>query len=165
MTYFVILLFEVLFYSLFIKFVKPKSSFIRLLMLFAFLTLVNYIIGSSIYAYIFFVILALLGLKYFVKTETTIYDLFIIVIMILFKAFLEIIDGLILQLFFENSNIISVGTSLLKTLILFPLKDNLLYQYRNFNLKWKNNNFYVRYIFTILIYVYVIFSLLFLINE
>lgn len=161
---FIVLLFEILFYSMFMYYSKREGKFSRYLLLFSLITIIGTIIGTDyLFSYVILVFLKLNGLKYIVKLKPQLYNLFILVTMLIFKI---IIEGIVVLIFY---NIFGMYITIflfeiikILTLIIFRNKLSLFYKYM-YKL-WYKNNFYIRYIFSCLIVVYVIFSALALIN-
>ena len=86
---------------------------------------------------------------------------FLIVLMLLFKLIIEFVLFIPCYEFFKLSQFTSTMIfDFVKIFLLIIFKNNLY----KFNIKlkklWYNNNFYIRYIFTCLTYVYVILTLL-----
>ena len=161
----IVLIFEVLYYSMFMKFTKKEGKFWKYLLLFSLITIVLIFIGTNtLYAYLIFVLLALYGLKYIVKIKTSFYDMFIIVIMLMLKILIETLIYLIFINFIKNNHfIVTLLMDIIKIGILFLLKNRLNTFYIKLKKLWQNNNFYLRYIFTCLMYIYVIITIILLI--
>ncbi len=156
----IVLIFEVIYYTLFIKLCKKEGKISRYLILFSLITILFCFVGTTkIYSYLILIILMLYGLKYIVKIKVGLYDMFLLVIMLFSKIIIEYIVVLIFFNILKLSISINIIIfSLLKLLILFLLKDKM-YLFNNFLIKkWKNNNFYIRYLFTIFVFIYVIIS-------
>lgn len=159
----VILILETLYYSMFMKFSRREGKFPRYLLLFALFSIISLFLDKSFmlnYVLIFLVILY--GLKYIVRISISLYDLLFIIIMFLIKIIIEIpfyylfvllLNGVTSTLLFQS----------IKVLLVYIFRNKLPIIYKQLNEKWKNNNFYIRYIFTILLFTYVIVSCLFLI--
>ena len=161
----IVLIFEVLYYSMFMKFARKEGKFWRYLLLFSLITIVMIFIGTNtLYAYLIFVLLALYGLKYIVKIKTSFYDMFIIVIMMMLKLLIETPIYLICINFIKNNHfIVTLLMDIIKIGILFLLKNRLNIFYIKLKKLWQNNNFYLRYIFTCIMYIYVIITIILLI--
>ena len=161
----IVLIFEVLYYSMFMKFTRNDGKFWRYLLLFSLITIVMIFIGTNtLYAYLIFVLLALYGLKYIVKIKTSFYDMFIIVIMMMLKLLIETPIYLICINFIKNNHfIVILLMDIIKIGILFLLKNRLNIFYIKLKKLWQNNNFYLRYIFTCIMYIYVIITIILLI--
>ena len=160
------LIFEVLYYSLFMKFARPEGKLWRYILLFTIVTILILFIGTSnIYSYLMFVILALYGLKYVVKLNISLYDMLILLIMLLFKLIIETPVYMILLQFINNNFILTLPSSIIKICLLITLKNNMNCLYIKLKNKWDNNDFYIRYIFSTILFLFVIFSLIFLIIK
>lgn len=154
------LIFEVIYYSMFIKLCKKEGNFIRYISLFTLITIMLMFIGTNqIYSYLVIVLLMLYGLKYIVKIKVGLYDVLLLFLMLLFKI---IIEYMVVLVFFNILKMpISINIvlfSIIKIVILYLLRNKMYNFNKYLNKKWLDNNFYVRYIFTILVFVYVIIS-------
>lgn len=154
------LAFEVIYYSMFIKLCKKEGKFIRYISLFTLITIMLMFIGTNqIYSYLVIVLLMLYGLKYIVKIKVSLYDMLLLFLMLLFKI---IIEYIVVLVFFNILKMpISINIvlfSIIKIVILYLLRNKMYNFNKYFNKEWVENNFYVRYIFTILVFVYVIIS-------
>lgn len=159
----VILILETLYYSVFMKISRREGKFSRYLLLFTLFSIISLFLDKSFmlnYVLIFLVILY--GLKYIVRISISLYDLLFIIIMFLIKIIIEIpfyylftllLNGVVSTLLFQS----------IKVLLVYTFRNKLPIIYKQLNEKWENNNFYIRYIFTILLFTYVIVSCLFLI--
>lgn len=159
----VILILETLYYSVFMKISRREGKFSRYLLLFTLFSIISLFLNKNFmlnYVLIFLVILY--GLKYIVRISISLYDLLFIIIMFLIKIVIEIpfyylfvllLNGVTSTLLFQS----------IKVLLVYIFRNKLPIIYKQLNEKWKNNNFYIRYIFTILLFTYVIVSCLFLI--
>lgn len=156
----IVLIFEVLYYSFFVKLCKNEGKFSRYLILFSLITILLMFIGSNqIYSYLIIILLMLYGLKYIVKIKINLYDMFLLFIMMFFKIIIEYIIVLIFYNILKlpiSINIIIF--SMIKMLILLLLKNKLCLFNLYLTERWKNNNFYIRYLFTIFLFIYVIIS-------
>lgn len=159
----IVLIFEVLYYSMFMKFARKEGKFWKYLLLFSLITVILFIFNTNnLYVYLMFILLALYGLKYIVNVKISLYDMFVIFIMLILKLIIETPIYFVLYKY-VNIYINGIITGLIKFLILFLLKDKLNIVYINLKKKWDNNNFYIRYIFSIFMFLYCIFSCLFII--
>ena len=159
----IILLFEVLYYSLFMKYARKDGKFYRYLILFVLFSITSIFLDKQCFiSYMIIFLFILYGLKYIVRLKTSLYDLFIIITMFIIKVIIEIPVYLILSLFI-NGVLATFIFELIKIALVFLFKKHITKLYEKLRIKWNNNNFYVRYIFTILLYIYVIISCLFLI--
>lgn len=162
----IVLIFEVLYYALFMKFARKEGNFSRYVLLFALISIILFIVGTDkVYSVLMLVLMILYGLKYITKIKISLYDMLIIFIMLLIKLLIETPLSLLFYIFIKNIYIISTITGITKVLILFILKEKLNILYTKFNNLWKKNNFYIRYIFSIIMFIYVIFTCLFFIIK
>ena len=158
-----ILLFEIIYYSTFIKFSKKEGSFIKYLLMFTIITLIGIIITTNtLYSYLVLICMIVLGMKYFVKVKTSLFDIMIIFIMLLIKVMIETPIYLI---FYKHLSIFSMGLiySFFKMLFITLTRKKLHNFYNKLNKLWKNNNFYIRYLFSTFMYIYTIISCIFII--
>lgn len=159
----IVLIFEVLYYSLFMKFARNEGKFHRYLILFSLITIVMLFVGTSnLYSYLIFVILSLLGIKYLIKEKAGLYDMLIIFIMLLIKLLIEtplyfMLNGML------SIYLIGIITGILKVSMVLIFKNKINKFYLKFSNLWYKNNFYIRYIFSILMLIYCILSCLFII--
>lgn len=158
----IVLIFEILYYSMFMKFARKEGKFLRYLLLFCLITIVIiFLQNQNFVTYLIFVLLALYGLKYIVKIKISLYDMLIIVIMLLLKLAIEFIFFVTLyELFNFGHFITTIVFDVAKILFLLIMNKKLNRYYKKLKILWDNNNFYIRYIFTCLTYIYVIFTLL-----
>ena len=158
----IVLIFEILYYSMFMKFTKKEGKFWKYLLLFSLITIFFVFVPvANLISYLILILMMLYGLKFIVGLKISLYDMLLIVLMLLFKLIIEFIVFIPCYEFFKLSQSISTMTfDILKVILLLTFKDKL---YKlNIRLKklWYNNNFYIRYIFTCLTYIYVILTLL-----
>ena len=159
----IVLIFEILYYSMFMKFTKKDGKFWKYLLLFTLITLVGLfiLVKQDLFSYLVLILMMLYGLKYIIGLKISLYDMFLIVLMLLFKLIIEFVLFIPCYEFFKLSQFTSTMIfDFVKIFLLIIFKNNLY----KFNIKlkklWYNNNFYIRYIFTCLTYVYVILTLL-----
>lgn len=158
-----VIIFEILYYSLFMKFARKQGNFWKYLLLFTVISIVLFFISSfNIYAYLVFMVLSLFGLKLIGKTS--LYDMFIIFIMILFKLLIELSCAFPLNSLIPDINTCKIILGLIKvnTIMLIGNRFNILYN--KLKTYWSKNNFYIRYLFSIFMFIYIISACLFLIN-
>ena len=159
----IVLIFEVLYYSMFMKFARNEGKFWRYLLLFSLITLIGIftLTNQNLISYLTLVLLMLYGIKYIVRIKISLYDMLLIVIMLLLKLIIEFI---IILIFYELLNINQFISTMIfdfiKISFLLFFKDKIYSISQKFKRLWGNNNFYIRYIFTIGIYVYVIVSII-----
>lgn len=155
---FIVLIFEILFYSMFMYYSKKEGKFNRYLLLFSLITIIGTIIKTNyLFSYLILVLMILYGIKYIVKAKTTLYDLFVICLMLIIKSIIEMVVGIIfvnlLNIYFIifMFNIVKFG-------LLFLFKNKMNKYYKKLHKKWNNNDFYIRYVFACLSFTYVIAS-------
>lgn len=165
----IVLAMEVLYYSLFMKFAKKEGKLYRYILLFILFSIITLFLNKSfIINYLLICLFILYGIKYIVRIKTTLFDMLIIIIMFLYKLILEFILTISLYLIFKNIYNIYVGAiivSIIKIISLFLIKNKMNIFYYKINKLWNNNNFYIRYITSILILFYIIASCILLIVE
>ena len=151
-----VLVFEILYYSMFMYYAKGEGKFKRYLLLFSLITIIMMFTGTnSLYSYLIFVLTTLYGLKCIVKTS--LYDMFIIYLMLFLKLLIELIISYIIYfLIIDNIVMITLMFTIIKITIIFILKKKLQLFYNYFKHKWNKNNFYIRYIFIVMNFMYVI---------
>lgn len=159
----VVLIFEILYYSLFMKFTRQNGKLLRYIVTFTIMTIIGLIIGTNnLPSYLFIILFILFAMKYYIKLKTSLYDIFIILIMFLLKIIIELPFYIVLNNVF-NIYIIGMFYSITKILILYLLKNSLHKVYVILYDKWCHNDFYIRYTFSILVFLYTIISCVFII--
>lgn len=161
----IVLIFEVIFYSKFIKNCKNEGKLLRYIVLFCLVTLVGLFISTnSLLSYLLLVIMIMTGLKYIVRVKTTFFDMFVIIAMLIVKTVIELLFCMVVYTITKNTFISLIIANVVKIVIAsnhIPLNN----AYRYTKKMWDNNNFYIRYILMCLLYIYVICSVLFLIYR
>lgn len=161
----IILVFEILYYSLFMKFVRKEGKLWRYILMFSIITIAGVFIGTgNTISYLFLIFTMLLCLKYIVRIKTTLYDCFIIVIMILFGVLIQLPCYIILNKLIDDLYVMMTIYQIIKLCVLVIVRNklyNILYLFKS---KWVSNDFYIRYIFSILLFLYVITSCIFIIT-
>lgn len=161
----VVLLFEILYYSLFMKFSRKEGKFYKYLLLFSFITLIGMFIGTNnLVSYMLLVIMMLFGLKYVVKVKTSLYDMLIIVLMIIFGVLVQFPCYLLLVNRINDIYVMMLLYQTIKLLSVFLVRNKINKMYKNLYIKWIHNDFYIRYLFSIFIFSYTILSCLFIIK-
>lgn len=154
----IVLIFEILYYSLFMKYARKEGSFIRYLISFTLITIIFLFLGTTNFICYFLLILTILfGLKYIVKLKVSLYDMLIIVIMLFCKVLIETPLYIIL---YKAINIYFIGVlvNIIKIIVIFLIRNVIDYMYKHLKVKWDNNNFYIRYIFSICCFIYCIIT-------
>ena len=162
LAYLLILTFEILYYSCFVYYSKQKGSFIKYLIMFTCITLIGIIINTdTVYSYLALVTMIMIGLKYYIRTKVSLFDVLMVFIMLLIKFILELPIYII---FFNTFGIFITGViyAIFKMLFIFLFRYKLGITYNKLYKLWVNNNFYIRYIFTTFMFVYVIVSCVFI---
>lgn len=161
----IVMLLESLYYSLFMKFIHKQGSILKYLITFVLISCVGLIIGTSnLPSYLLLVLMILFGLKYIIKIKINLYDMLVILIMLFLKLIIETPLYVLLINFMSNFALI-ILSSAIKIVILFLLKNKLKYYYDKLKIKWNNNDFYIRYIFSIFVFIYTIASCIFIIVK
>ena len=154
---------EILYYSLFMKSVKKDGMLYKYIITFSILTIIGIFLDlSKAINYLLLIIVILLLMKYVGKIRTYLFDTFFIIIMILVKIFIE---GTTIFLLFNGNNKIFVTLvfTFLKFIFLcisFKFGNKIYLKLKDI---WYNNNFFIRYITSILLIIYAIISILVLI--
>ena len=160
----IILILEALYFSLFVLFSKKENKFWKTLIFFIMLDLFFFFVGSNnLISYFLLITLIVLGLKYIVKIKTTMFDMLFIFIMMIFKIIIEGISSIFISQITDSRYIMATLLGFIKLPILLIFKNTLSLLYNKLESYWNNNVFYIRYIFTTLMLIYVIASCGFLI--
>lgn len=156
----IVLIFEVLYYSMFMKFARKEGKFWRYLLLFSLITIVLIFTGTgNLYVYLIFVLLSLYGLKYIVKTKISLFDILPIIIMLAIKIVIELLSMFIFYKFLYLNQVITTFIfEIIKILTILLSKNYLNLYYNKLKTTWDKNNFYIRYFFSIFAIIYVIIS-------
>lgn len=162
----IVLIMEVLYYSLFMKFAKSEGKFWKYLLLFSLISIFFFFVGTNqIYSYLLLIIMILYGIKFIVKIKISLYDAMFLFIMLLFKHIIEIPFSLLLYIFIKNIYIVTILVGFIKVIITLNLKEKINKIYSKISKLWNNNNFYIRYIFTTFMLLYTIVSCLYCIVK
>ena len=160
----IIIILEAIYYSLFIKYSKNEGKLWKYILSFIIISLIGVVAGvSSLISYLFLIIMMVLSLKYIVKVKTTVYDILFLFIMLIFKLFIEVLLFLIFYNFTKDNYIMATLLAICKIPAIFILKNKLNLLYNKIENYWNKNRFFIRYIFTILMFIYVIVSCVFII--
>lgn len=161
-----VLVFEILYYSMFMYYAKGKGKFKRYLLLFSLITIIGLFIGTNyLYSFIFLIIAILTGLKYIVKIKILFYDLLIIFIMFFNKFIIEILLFYIINVFSNNVYFNALIYGILKFIFVLINKNKIKTLFKNIKIKWDNNIFFIRYIFIIFMFLFVIYSAIYSIGS
>lgn len=157
----VVLVFEVLYYAMFMKFARKEGKFWRYLLLFTIASILIFFSKNTLFSYLIFILFSYVSLKFIVKTKVSLYDMLIIVIMLFLNVVIQ------LPIFIICFNILKVGhfmTTMIfevaKILMLLLLNKKMNKHYIKGKKLWDNNNFYIRYIFSCSMFVYVIVTVI-----
>lgn len=160
-----VLVFEILYYSMFMYYAKGEGKFKRYLLLFSLITIIGLFIGTNyLYSFILLVIMILFGMKYVIKLKTSLYDMFFIYIMLFTKMIIELVISYILYfIILKNIFVITIAFLLLKLILVIIVKNKIMFLYSYLKNKWNNNNFYIRYLFAIMNFIYIIIIAIYII--
>ena len=162
----IVLIFEVLYYALFMKFSRKEGKFSKYLITFVINTFIILIFSSnSLITYFLFMLFTYIALKYIVKTKVSLYDMLIVLIMLFVKLIIEFPFIIIFyKLLNINQFIVTIIFDIVKMCLLFALKEKLHKYYVKMKKLWDNNNFYIRYIFSCLMFLYTIIIVILLVK-
>lgn len=155
-----VLILEVLYYSLFMAFTRKEGKLINYCILFILVSLLGVILNTQdVTSYFILLFFIVFGIKYIVRVKTSMFEFLIVLIMLIYNIIIEtIIYLLIYRLIGLNYIITTIIFETIKigTCLLLNNKLNIMYQKLK-NL-WNNNNFYIRYLTSIMIYIYTIIN-------
>ena len=158
----IVLILEVLYYALFMKFARKQGKFSRYVLLFTLLSILSVFIGTNhVYSHLLLIFNILLGLKYMTKTKVYLYDMLIIIIMLFISVIIQFPIYMIFINIFENLFYVTLIYEIAKIIFVLLINKRMNFYYNKFHKIWDNNNFYIRYIFAICIFIYAIISCLF----
>ena len=163
----IVLIFEVLYYSLFMYYSKREGKLSRYILLFSLITIILLFINSNnLYAYIIFILIELFGFKYIIKCKISLYDMFITFIMFLLKFVIEMLSFYLLNNFINNIMINATIYCVIKVLLVYFINKKINFNkiYKKFKSKWDNNIFFIRYAFIVFMFTYIIISCIYLLN-
>ena len=158
----IVLIFEVLYYALFMKFARKEGNFWRYNLLFLLISLIFSFVGTrELYSYLLLILTILYGIKFIVKTKVSLYDALIIIVMLGIKLIVEFpiyfVGYKILEL---NHTFITMLLEITKIFLILIIGNKLNVLYLKFKKIWDNNNFYIRYIFSCSMFIYVIVTVI-----
>ena len=160
----IILIMEVLYYSLFMKFARPEGKFWKYILCFTLVTMGGLSIGTNhIYSYLYLILAITYGLKYIVKLKTSLYDMFISFCLLLYKLSIELTSSFVIYFCTQNVIFTMIASCILKILMVILMKNEINLFYEKTKIKWNKNNFRIRYLFSIMMFIFVIGSCLFII--
>jgi len=160
-----IMIYEIIFYSLFMKFARKEGKLSRYAILYLMICILFGFLGTKeFYSYLLLILIMLFGFKYIVKTKTSLFDMLIIIIMLITKVLVEFFVFIIFYYMLHCSHFITTLLfELLKILLVLLINTNLNKLYLKLKKLWDNNNFYIRYIASVSLYAYVIVTIVLLI--
>lgn len=162
----IVLLFEVLYYSMFMKFARNEGKFWKYLLLFSLISIIGIFIGTdNLLSYLILVLLMLYGLKFIVNIKTSLYDMLWIILMLFLKIVLEFTISMAVYYLCGNFIILTILIAVIKIIVVLLLKGILNKIYLSLKTKWDKNNFYIRYIFSCLSIIYVIITVIMFIVD
>lgn len=157
----IVLIFEVLFYSLFMKYSRKDGKLRDYILLFTICSIIVALINGKYFpTYLIFILATYIGLKYIVRTKPNLYDVLVIVVMLLLNVVIELPIYLIFyKLFHFNHIVVTLLFELVKLVVVLFGKDGFNDLYLENKKIWDNNNFNIRYGFTIMLYIYVVITI------
>ena len=162
----IVLLFELLYYSMFMKFTRNEGKFWKYLLLFSLISIIGIFIGTdNLLSYLILVLLMLYGLKFIVNIKTSLYDMLWIILMLFLKIAVEFIISMTVYYLCGNFIILTILIAVIKIIVVLLLKGILNKIYLSLKIKWDKNNFYIRYIFSCLSIIYVIITVIMFIVD
>lgn len=163
--YILVLISEVLYYSMFMYSCRKEGKFYRYLICFGLITIIGLFIGTdNLVSYLLVILMMIYGMKYIVGIKSTLYDILVILIMLFVKVMIETPIYMLGQ---DKYDIYELGVvSSICKLVLFNFgffRKFLNLTYEKLKVMWYKNNFYIRYIFSVGAFVYCIVSCIFII--
>ncbi len=159
----IVLIFEVLYYSMFMYYARKEGKLWKYILLFSIVTIICGFINTKVFLnYLFLIIFILIGYKILINKKIIFFDVFIIFLMMIFKILFEFFAFYFFSLFFCN-NISIIIFEILRLFFVLYINFSLKKFFDNIKIKWDKNDFYIRYLFIIISFSYVIFSCLYLI--
>ena len=160
----IILIFETIYYSLFMKNVKETDSLWKYILSFSIGTILILVFNyNSLMSYLVFVFSSLFVMKYIAKIKIVFYDLFVIILMMIYKLIIESIFVIFIYIFTHNAFIIATILGAIKIIVTLLTKGIINKVYFKLKVYWYQNRFFIRYIFDIIMFVYIIVSCVFLV--
>lgn len=160
-----VIVFEILYYSIFMKKSRSEGKFSRYIVLFILFSITSFFMNDgSLVNYMLILLLILYGLKYIVKLDISLYDLLFIFIMMLFKLAIELTFAFGINYIVNDILIAKTLLGVIKVAMISGIGNGLSNLYTKLHLCWNDNKFFIRYIFDILMFIYVISACLFLIK-
>lgn len=164
----IVLILEVLYYSLFLKFAKRNSKLWKYILSFSVATIFNIVFSylkiNEIVIYLLFMLIAILLIKLLDKDNTNLFDLLFLFIIMVVKIAIEGLSYLILYNMM-NKIAFTFVIDAFKFVFIILFKNTIRSMYKKLKNKWNNNNFYIRYIFNIFLFIFIIMSFVFIIIK
>ena len=152
-----VLVFEILYYSMFMYYAKGEGEFKRYLLLFSLITIIGTFIKTDyLLSYIYLVLMIIIGIKLIVRCKTYFYDYFIIFLMLFLSFLIPIPFVYFIYYTFANVMLTSFIGIIAKLLIIFILRNKIKKNIKKFEIKWNKNIFLIRYVFVIIMLICVI---------
>lgn len=163
----IVLIFEILYYSMFMIYARRDGKKARYYFAFSIITIFGLLIGTKdLWSYLVLILLILFGLKFIVKVKTSLYDMLVIVIMLFLNMIIQLPIYLICyKLLAFNHFLTTMLFQVIKVLLIYTAKNKLNPIYLKLKRLWDNNNFYIRYIFSCSMFVYVITIFILIVNN
>lgn len=154
----IVLLLEILYYSLFMIFTRREGKTYKYFLAFALVTTIGMFINMrALISYFVLIVLIILALKYIVRIKLSLFDTFIIMLMLFISLAVEFLLYILMyKIIGINHFAVTMTFQVVKVGIVLLYRNSLQTMYITLKQMWDNNNFYVRYIFSILVYFYVI---------
>lgn len=160
----IVLIFEVLYYALFMKFARKDGKFWKYFLMFLLSNILCLFISfENFYAYLFYFLGIILLSKLF-KLNFKLYDLIVIILSMIIKLIIELLFFVIIKDKIDMFIWVAI-IGIYKNEIIYVFRNNLRNIYIKIYEKWQNNNFYIKYFLNIAIFIYVISSLLYIIYR
>ena len=158
----IIFLLEILYYTLFFGFCRKNDKYYKLFVVFLIANIISFFIGyGTFYSYaLYFTEISILARLLNIKM--TLYDIFVLIISMIFKLIIELLFFIIIR---ENISLFIwvLAMGITKNMILLFINKILNKLYYKLKDLWINNNFYIRYLFSTFLYLYLIFSIIYII--
>lgn len=154
-----LLIVEVIYYSLFLKFCRKEGKLTRYILVSLLVTVVAILFGTNnLLSYLLLISTFMFGLKYIIKVKTSLYDMFVIFIMLFTKLVIELACFILFYLILKNYFLCLIFMITFKLLYLFLSSKKLCLFYNLLKELWIANTFKIRYIFICCTYIYVILT-------
>lgn len=156
---------EVLYYTIFMRLSKKQGNIFAYLLLFTIATLViNLLQPIKLSAYLAFIVISLVGLKFITHSKNNLYDILITIVMIAIKLLIEVLFTFGIYYLVKDVYITIYTVSWIKICFIFLIRKWLNKLNTKIIFLWSNNNFYIRYIASAGLMIYIIVSCIYLIQ-